>query len=96
MLKDAQEVLRLLPGVVTDVDTETYRGKACVTPESAKEALFVWQDQLTAMLPEPAARDERVRWRWARDHGRRAACTHDQRRPVPTLDLETGTSTAVR
>ncbi|MFF7987677.1 hypothetical protein ACFZDK_53020 [Streptomyces sp. NPDC007901] len=64
VLKDAQEVLRLLPDVVTDVDTDTYRGKACVTPEAAKDALYVWQNQLTGMLPEPADLDGRTEWRW--------------------------------
>ncbi|MEU2779723.1 hypothetical protein ABZ646_44595 [Streptomyces sp. NPDC007162] len=61
VLKDAQEALRLLPDVVTDVDTDTYQGKACVTPEAAKDALYVWQDQLTALLPEPADLDDRTR-----------------------------------
>ncbi|MFI7013661.1 hypothetical protein [Streptomyces sp. NPDC050164] len=46
-------------------------------------------DAVAAMLPEPTDRDERVRWRFARDHGREYACKHDQRRPVATLDLKT-------
>ncbi|MFJ9714287.1 hypothetical protein [Streptomyces sp. NPDC101234] len=50
VLKDAQEVLCRSPDVVTDVDTDTYRGKASVTPEAMRDALFAWQDQLTAML----------------------------------------------
>ncbi|MEF3119506.1 hypothetical protein [Streptomyces chrestomyceticus] len=96
VLTDAREVLRLLPTVVTDVDTQTYRGEACVTPEAATDALSAWRYQLTALLPEPADRDERARWQFARDHGRSAACQHDHRQPVPTLDLETGRSTTVR
>ncbi|MFH8753832.1 hypothetical protein ACH4GK_42150 [Streptomyces rimosus] len=89
-------MLRLLPSVVTDVDTGTYRGAACVTPEAATAALAAWGYQLTAMLPEPADRDERARWQFARDRGRSAACQHDHRQPVATLDLETGRSTIVR
>lgn len=96
VLTDAREVLRLLPGVVTDVDSDTYRGAACVTPEAATAALSAWGYQLTVMLPEPADRDERTRWQFARDHGRSAACQHDHRRPLATLDLETGRSTIVR
>jgi hypothetical protein len=75
-------VARLLPNMVTDADTHTYRGQACVTPEAATDALSVWNDQLTAMLLEPTDRDERVGWRLARDHGRENACQHDKRRPV--------------
>ncbi|WP_235490720.1 hypothetical protein [Streptomyces roseoverticillatus] len=96
VLADAQEVVRLLAGVVTDVDTKTYRGDACVTPEAAEAALYAWREQLTAMLAEPADGDDRGCWQRAGDHGRRAACKHDQRRPVPTLDLEAGQSTGVR
>ncbi|MFG2463722.1 hypothetical protein ACGFWE_42745 [Streptomyces sp. NPDC048523] len=95
VLTDAHEAVRLLSGVVTDVDTTTYRGDACVTPEAAQDALYAWTNQLTGMLPEPPEGEARWNWRWARDHGRRAACQHDTRRPVPTLDLETGKSTTV-
>ncbi|MFB1046822.1 hypothetical protein [Streptomyces chrestomyceticus] len=96
LVTDAREVPRLLPGVVTDVDTHTHRGMACVTTEAVTDALSAWGYQLTAMLPEPADRDERARWQFARDHGRSAACQHDHRQPVATLDLETGRSTIVR
>ncbi|MFJ9590867.1 hypothetical protein [Streptomyces acidicola] len=48
-LQDAREALRLSPNLVTDVDTHTYRGGACVTPEAATDALGVWKDQLTTM-----------------------------------------------
>ncbi|KEF09835.1 hypothetical protein DF18_37040, partial [Streptomyces rimosus] len=85
--------LRLLPGVVTDVDAHTYRGEACVTPEAAADALPGCADQLTAMLPKPADRDGRLRWQRVRDHGRSAACRRDQRRPVPTLDLASPAAT---
>ncbi|KOT80896.1 hypothetical protein ADK70_26925 [Streptomyces rimosus subsp. pseudoverticillatus] len=95
-LTDAREVLRLLPGVVTDVDTHTCRGEACVTPEAVTDALSAWGYQLTAMLPEPADRGERARWQFARDRGRSAACQHDHCQPVPALDLETGRSAIVR
>ncbi|KOT80893.1 hypothetical protein ADK70_26910 [Streptomyces rimosus subsp. pseudoverticillatus] len=95
-LADAREVLRLLPTVVTDVDADTYRGAACVSPEAAAQALSVWGDQLTALLPEPADRGERLSWQRARDRGRDVVCQHDQRQPVPTLHLETGRSTVVR
>jgi hypothetical protein len=96
VLTDATEAVRLLPGVVTDVDTTTYRGDACVTPESAQDALYAWRNQLPAMPPEPADGEARLKWRWARDHGQKAVCKHDKRRPVPMLDLETGESTIVR
>ncbi|MFK8843677.1 hypothetical protein [Streptomyces sp. Ac-502] len=66
-----------------------------MTPEAATDALSAWGYQLTAMLPEPADRDERQSWQFARDCGRDVACRHDQRQPVPTLDLETGRSTIV-
>jgi hypothetical protein len=33
--------------------------------------------------------EERLRWQWARDNGRSAACKYDQGRPVATLGLET-------
>lgn len=64
-----------------------------MTPEAARAALYAWRDQRTAMLAEPADGEDRGRWQRGRDHGRRAACKHDQRRPAPTLDLETGQST---
>ncbi|MFI9311314.1 hypothetical protein [Streptomyces triculaminicus] len=57
-----------------------------MTPEAAQDALYAWREQLTAILAEPADGD---------DHGRRVACRHDQRRPVPILDLETGQPTGV-
>ncbi|CAM5517336.1 MULTISPECIES: hypothetical protein [Streptomyces] len=42
VLTDDREVLRLLPSVVTDVDTHTCRGGVCVTPEAAADALTAW------------------------------------------------------
>ncbi|MEU1129536.1 hypothetical protein ABZ383_06665 [Streptomyces sp. NPDC005900] len=96
VLMDAREAVRLLAGVVTDIDTTTYRGDVCVTPEAAQDALYAWKDQLTAMLPEPADGEARLKWRWARDHGQEVVCKHDKRRPVRTLDLETGESAIVR
>jgi hypothetical protein len=95
-LEDAREAVSLLSGVVTDVDTTTHRGDACVTPEAAQKALYAWKNQLTGMLPEPPEGEARWNWRWARDHGQRAVCKHDKRRPVRTLDLETGESAIVR
>ncbi|MER5916704.1 hypothetical protein ABT124_41635 [Streptomyces sp. NPDC001982] len=68
VLTDATEAVCLLSGVVTDVDTTTYRGDACVTPEAAQDALYAWRNQLTAMLPEPADAEARLKRRWARDH----------------------------
>lgn len=61
-----------------------------MTPESAQDALYAWRDQLTALLPEPADGEARLKWRWARDHGQKAVCKHGKRRPVSTPDLETG------
>jgi hypothetical protein len=60
VLKDAQVMLRLLP-IAVSVDTDAYRGRACVTSEAATDALGVWEGQLTAMLPEPNDRNE-ARW----------------------------------
>lgn len=54
VLGDAPEVLRLLDGVVTGIDTNTHRGAACVTPEDAERALRAWCHQLTSLLPRPA------------------------------------------
>ncbi|MFB7853607.1 hypothetical protein ACFC34_42455 [Streptomyces sp. NPDC056053] len=77
-LSTARAALHLLPGVVTDVDTHTYRGRACVTPEAAADALGMWESQLTATLPEPSGQDERVLWRLAGHHGREAVCKHSR------------------
>ncbi|MFB7958457.1 hypothetical protein [Streptomyces sp. NPDC056045] len=75
-LSTARAALHRLPGVVTDVDTHTYRGRACVTPEAAADALGMWESQLTATLPKPSGQDERVLWKLAGHHGREAVCEH--------------------
>ncbi|MGW2183984.1 hypothetical protein ACWCXX_39670 [Streptomyces sp. NPDC001732] len=78
-LSTACAVLHLLPATVaTVVDPYTYRGRACVTPEAAADALGAWESQLTAMLPEPSDLDERVLWRMAGQHGSDAVCKHSR------------------
>ncbi len=64
-----------------------------MTPDAVADALSVCADQLTAMLPKSADRDGRLRWQRVRDHGRSAACRHDQCRPVPALDLASPAAT---
>ncbi|GHB03143.1 hypothetical protein GCM10010330_66740 [Streptomyces tendae] len=63
VLTGAQEAVRLLSGAVTDVDTTTYRGDACVTPEAAQDALCAGKNQLTGMLREPPEGESRWNWR---------------------------------
>ena len=82
-LTAARDALNPLWHVVTDVDTRSVRGTACVSPEDAEDALHVWACQLAAALPEPADPDERARWRLDRDTAVRRACQHDERRPLP-------------
>ncbi|MFF3539698.1 hypothetical protein ACFYXP_38005 [Streptomyces sp. NPDC002466] len=76
-LRTARAALdQLSSAAVTDVDTYTYRGRACVTPEAAADALGAWESQLTATLPEPSDPDERVLWKMAGHHGSDAICKH--------------------
>ncbi|MFF3343656.1 hypothetical protein [Streptomyces flavidovirens] len=79
-LRHAQEILRALPQVLTDIDVVTHRGHACVTPESAQEALSSWAWQVLAQLPEPEPGVE--------DFAARSMCRHNTRPHRPALRSE--------
>ena len=86
-LESAANALGPLAGSLTDLDTETYRGPACVTPQAVQSALQIWKWQVEALLPEPEARHEKTRHTvclgLAADH----VCQHSAR-PRTSLSWE--------
>ncbi|MFH8483065.1 hypothetical protein [Streptomyces sp. NPDC018055] len=51
-LSDAAEVLMTLTRTLTDVDTNTPTGPACMKPLHASQALKSWASQMKALLPD--------------------------------------------
>ncbi|MER8103913.1 hypothetical protein [Kitasatospora sp. NPDC094016] len=94
-LRDAARVLAASDMLLTDIDTHTTRGKACVTPQAAEQALGRWAWQLLVRLPEPAGREQRLSRQMERQFAVEQVCEHDDRprRPVVVLDPTGATRT---
>lgn len=78
-LMSAYQALGPLLQTLTDIDADTLRGRTCVTPDGAKQALLMWRWQLEALLPQPDGAVEQGTRQSHLEIARQRMCQHDNR-----------------